>query len=315
MSVTKAVIPAAGLRHADAAGGQGGAEGAAAGAGPADDSVRRRGSGGRRDHDVLLITSPAKRAVEQHFSPIPSWSSASKRAGKAALLASIRAADGEGEDPRRRPAAAARPGRRGPARARLRRRRSRSSACSATRSSAATPTPSRKQLIDAHREFGTSVIGLEEVPPEKVERYGIVGGTEIAPGVLQARHARREAVGRDRAQPAGDRRAVRAHAGDLRLPRRDAARQGRRDSAHRRDPAAAVARRSRCTASCCERKRHDIGNPLDWLKTNLVFAARDAKLWEQIAPLARVARAHARRSGNAPRHAHAAARDFVHVTR
>jgi UTP-glucose-1-phosphate uridylyltransferase len=34
-------------------------------------------------------------------------------------------------------------------------------------------------------------------------------------------------------------------------------------------------------------RRHDIGSPLDWLKTNLVFAARDAKLWEQIAPLAR----------------------------
>ena len=34
-------------------------------------------------------------------------------------------------------------------------------------------------------------------------------------------------------------------------------------------------------------KRHDIGSPVDWLKTNLVFAARDARLWEQVAPLAR----------------------------
>ena len=33
--------------------------------------------------------------------------------------------------------------------------------------------------------------------------------------------------------------------------------------------------------------RHDIGSPLDWLKTNLVFAARDARVWEQVAPLAR----------------------------
>jgi UTP-glucose-1-phosphate uridylyltransferase len=33
--------------------------------------------------------------------------------------------------------------------------------------------------------------------------------------------------------------------------------------------------------------RHDIGNPLEWLKTNLIFAARDAALWEKIAPLAR----------------------------
>jgi len=31
-------------------------------------------------------------------------------------------------------------------------------------------------------------------------------------------------------------------------------------------------------------KRHDIGNPLDWLKTNLIFAARDPQLWNQLRP-------------------------------
>jgi UTP--glucose-1-phosphate uridylyltransferase len=42
-----------------------------------------------------------------------------------------------------------------------------------------------RQLIGAHQQLGTSVIGVEEVPPDKVERYGIVGGTEISPGVLK----------------------------------------------------------------------------------------------------------------------------------
>ena len=32
-------------------------------------------------------------------------------------------------------------------------------------------------------------------------------------------------------------------------------------------------------------KRHDIGNPLDWLKTNIIYASRDKKLWAEIAPL------------------------------
>ena len=36
-----------------------------------------------------------------------------------------------------------------------------------------------------HAEFGGSVIGLEEVPPERVERYGIVGGTILRDGVLR----------------------------------------------------------------------------------------------------------------------------------
>ena len=34
-------------------------------------------------------------------------------------------------------------------------------------------------------------------------------------------------------------------------------------------------------------RRHDIGNPVDWLKTNMVFASRDAATWEQLAPLLR----------------------------
>src|SRR5690606_15698919 len=45
-------------------------------------------------------------------------------------------------------------------------------------------TPAQ-QLADAHARLGGSVIGLEEVAPEKVERYGIVGGREIEPGVLK----------------------------------------------------------------------------------------------------------------------------------
>jgi len=32
-------------------------------------------------------------------------------------------------------------------------------------------------------------------------------------------------------------------------------------------------------------KRHDIGNPIDWLMTNIAFAARDPKIWTQLQPL------------------------------
>jgi len=34
-------------------------------------------------------------------------------------------------------------------------------------------------------------------------------------------------------------------------------------------------------------RRHDIGNPIDWLRTNLVFASRDAALWRELEPLLR----------------------------
>ena len=34
-------------------------------------------------------------------------------------------------------------------------------------------------------------------------------------------------------------------------------------------------------------QRHDIGNPIDWLKTNLILASRDPALWSALAPMLR----------------------------
>jgi UTP-glucose-1-phosphate uridylyltransferase len=33
--------------------------------------------------------------------------------------------------------------------------------------------------------------------------------------------------------------------------------------------------------------RHDIGNPVDWLKTNLVFARASGETWAKIEPMLR----------------------------
>jgi UTP--glucose-1-phosphate uridylyltransferase len=32
-------------------------------------------------------------------------------------------------------------------------------------------------------------------------------------------------------------------------------------------------------------RRHDIGNPVDWLKTNLLFASRDPATWAALRPM------------------------------
>ena len=45
--------------------------------------------------------------------------------------------------------------------------------------------PCTKQLIDIYNKYGKSVIALEEVPDEKVERYGIIGGEEIEPNIYK----------------------------------------------------------------------------------------------------------------------------------
>lgn len=45
--------------------------------------------------------------------------------------------------------------------------------------------PCTKQLIDIYEKYGKSVIALEEVPDEKVERYGIIGGEEIEDAIYK----------------------------------------------------------------------------------------------------------------------------------
>ncbi|MBQ4133643.1 MAG: UTP--glucose-1-phosphate uridylyltransferase GalU [Desulfovibrionaceae bacterium] len=41
------------------------------------------------------------------------------------------------------------------------------------------------QLIEAAQKYGLPAVGVMEVPPDKVSRYGIVSGNEIAPGILR----------------------------------------------------------------------------------------------------------------------------------
>lgn len=40
------------------------------------------------------------------------------------------------------------------------------------------PKPCTKQLMDVYEKYGSSVISLEAVPEDKIERYGIINGTQ-----------------------------------------------------------------------------------------------------------------------------------------
>ena len=45
--------------------------------------------------------------------------------------------------------------------------------------------PVTQQLIDTYEQFGGSVIAVEEVPHDKVNRYGIVGGKSLSDRILE----------------------------------------------------------------------------------------------------------------------------------
>ena len=236
--------------------------------------------------DVLLISSPAKCAVEQHFHPNAELEKRLESSGKAALLASIRqlmtkvkihvvdqlAQRGLGDAVRH-------------ARAFVGDEPFLCQLGDTIFSGDANGLPAR-QLIDAYRTLGTSVIGVEEVPPEKVERYGIVGGKEITPGVLKLDTL----IEKPPAAQAPSRLAIAARyiLTPAIFDALDATPPGKGGEIQLTDAIRLMMSRGEVVhAVRLSSKRHDIGSPLDWLKTNLVFAARDAKLWEQIAPLAR----------------------------
>jgi len=139
------------------------------------------------------------------------------------------------------------------------------------------------QLIAAAKKFGTAVIGLEEVPAEKVERYGIVGGQMVSDGVIKIDTL----VEKPSKESAPSRLAIAARY--ILTPTifdcLDQTKPGKGGEIQLTDALKLLVQREPVHGVVLKSKRHDIGNPVDWLKTNLLFASRDTALWEQLKPM------------------------------
>jgi UTP--glucose-1-phosphate uridylyltransferase len=146
------------------------------------------------------------------------------------------------------------------------------------------PTPAR-QLADAYAQLGTSIIGLEEVPLDKVGRYGIVGGEMIGDGLMRID----ELIEKPSRDKAPSRLAIAARyvltTGIFECLRKTPA--GRGGEIQLTDALKLQLAREPIHGVVLKAQRHDIGNPIDWLKTNLLFASRDPDLWTAIEPMLR----------------------------
>src|SRR5579859_7527123 len=147
-------------------------------------------------------------------------------------------------------------------------------ACSATRSSAVMGRPNN-----------SSIIGLEEVPVEKVSRYGIVGGVQVREGVLQIDRL----VEKPSAADAPSRFAIAARY--LLTPTifecLDRTPEGKGREIQLTDAIRILASRELVHGVVLHGTRHDVGNPIDWLKTNLLFAVHDPETWKALSPTIR----------------------------
>jgi UTP--glucose-1-phosphate uridylyltransferase len=232
--------------------------------------------------DVLLITSSGKQAIEQHFQPHPKLEERLRAAGKEALLASITAVVSKArvhsvDQPEQRGL--------GDAVHQAKDTIGNEPFLCLLGDTIFTGDLPAQQLIDAYRTLGTSVIGVEEVPLEKVERYGIVGisGAISATGTFRI-DTLVEKPSRDTA-PSRYAIAARYLMTPAIFQCLDETAPGKGGEIQLTDALKLLLSREPIHGVVLRGKRHDIGNPIDWLKTNVIFAARDEAMWKAIAPL------------------------------
>lgn len=132
--------------------------------------------------------------------------------------------------------------------------------------------PVTQQLIDTYAQYGGSVIAVEEVPHDKVNRYGIVGGRPLSDRILEINTL----VEKPNVQDAPSNLAI---AGRYILTPEifsmlEQTPAGKNNEIQLTDALLLLLKRENLYAHRIEGKRHDIGNKLDFLKTTVEFALK-----------------------------------------
>jgi len=136
--------------------------------------------------------------------------------------------------------------------------------------------PATRRLIDCYAEHGHSILGVEQVPPEKVSRYGIVSGVSVADRV----HALTDLVEKPPIESAPSNLAIAgryvltpAIFGILEyLPR------GTGNEVQLTDALRCLLGQERIYSYTIDGRRFDIGDKLDYLKTQVTFGLARAEL-------------------------------------
>lgn len=127
--------------------------------------------------------------------------------------------------------------------------------------------PVLRQLMDVHEKHGGSVVALEEVPQEKVSRYGIMGGAEVESGVIRAD----KFVEKPKPEEAPSRLAVSARyilSASI-FEELEKTKPGKGGEIQLTDAMASLMQHEPLFGVKYQGRRHDIGNKLDFVKANL----------------------------------------------
>ncbi len=231
--------------------------------------------------DVLLVTSRDKKAIEDHFDRSPELEARLAASGKESLLASLVALAAKVKVHSVR-----QPEQRGLGDAVAQARShvgDEPFACMLGDTVFSGSQLPLTQMTAAFDRYHTSIIALEEVPAEKVSRYGIVGGKLLDDGTFRIDTL----IEKPRPEEAPSHYAICARyilTPDI-FACLDNVRPGKGGEIQLTDALKLLCERKPMYGVVVLARRHDIGNPVDWLKTNLTFARRNPEMWRQIRPL------------------------------
>ena len=139
------------------------------------------------------------------------------------------------------------------------------------------PTPCTKQLIDVYNKYNASAISLEEVPLEKVERYGIIKGSEAEKDIYKIE----ELVEKPPMDKAPSNLAIMGRyvlTPDI-FDKIDETEPGVGGEIQLTD---ALQKLDSIYGVTFEGKTYDIGNRLEWLKTSIEFALDDNEFKDEL---------------------------------
>lgn len=132
------------------------------------------------------------------------------------------------------------------------------------------PKPCTKQLIDVYNKYKSSVISLEAVPQDKIERYGIIDGTQVEPNIYEINHL----VEKPPANEAPSNLAIMGRyvlTSDI-FDKLKETEGGVGGEIQLTD---ALSKLNSIYGLAFEGKTYDIGNRFEWLKTSIEFAMND----------------------------------------
>ncbi|GAB3919226.1 UTP--glucose-1-phosphate uridylyltransferase GalU [Larkinella terrae] len=132
--------------------------------------------------------------------------------------------------------------------------------------------PVTQQLIDTYDQYRGTVIAVEEVPADKVNRYGIVGGTPLSDSIMEL-------------NTLIEKPSIKAAPSNLAIAGRyvltpdifaaiEQTPKGKNNEIQLTDAMLLLLKRENLYSHRIEGKRHDIGNKLDFLKTTVEFALK-----------------------------------------